>query len=119
MALLKYSAKNHIGLQIRVTGYKLIKSTTNNLIKLYRNNNQIQCVLVSSKNDVYFGTSWTEYVNEGWIPSGLTPKSTIVATNYAHMDTYWAVRGNGSISKRTTNNAAVTTYSYVVIEWSV
>lgn len=114
-----YSAKNHIGLQIRVTGYKLIKSTTNDLIKLYRNDNQIQCVLFSSNNDVYFGTSWAEYVNEGWIPTGLTPKSTIVATNYAHLNTYWAIKGNGAISKCTSANAAVTTQSYVVIEWAV
>ena len=117
--LITFSAKNHNGLQIRVTGYKLIKSTTNDLIKLYRNDNQIQCVLFSSNDDVYFGTSWTEYVNEGWIPTGLTPKSTIVATNYNHLNTFWAVRGNGAISKRTTNSAAVTTSSYVVIGWSV
>ena len=114
-----YSAKNHIGLQIRVTGYKLIKSTTNNLIKLYRNDNQIQCVLYSSKNDVYFGTSWTDYANEGWIPTGLTPKSNIVARNYAHLNTLWAIKVNGAIAKCTTNSAAVTTQSYVVIEWSV
>lgn len=120
MALLTlYSAKNHIGLQIRVTGYKLIKSTTNDLIKLYRNDNQIQCVLFSSNDDVYFGTSWTDYTSGGWIPTGLTPKSTIVATNYANLNTYWAVRANGAISKRTSANAAVTTQSYVVIEWSV
>ncbi len=121
MALLTsyYSAKNHNGLQIRVTGYKLIKSTTNDLIKLYRNDNQIQCVLFSSNNDVYFGTSWTNYVNEGWIPTGLTPKSIIVAENYAYMGTYWAVNANGAIAKRTINNAAVTTQSYVVIEWTI
>lgn len=117
--LATFSAKNHIGLQIRVTGYKLIKSTTNDLIKLYRNDNQIQCVLFSSNNDVYFGTSWAEYVNGGWIPTGLTPKSTIVATNYAHLNTYWAIKGNGAISKCTSANAAVTTQSYVVIEWTV
>lgn len=117
--LITFSAKNHIHLQIRVTGYKLIKSTTNDLIKLYRNDNQIQCVLFSSNDDVYFGTSWTNYVNEGWIPTGLTPKSAIVATNYNHLNTFWVVRGNGAISKRTTNSAAVTTSSYVVIEWTV
>lgn len=110
---------NNINTGIYVAGSKLIKESTNKVLKLYRNDNVMTLTCISTNNDVAFPPSWTVY-SSGFVPSSYRPRSTLIAYNSARMDTFWLVNHDGDVSKRTTSSSQVNnTSSVCIMTWSI
>ena len=110
---------NTANIQINTTGTKLIKQSTNGVLKLYRNDNVMTLTCISTNNDISFPTTWTDY-SAGFVPSQYRPKASMVEYNVVRMDTFWVVNPNGDVSKRTTSSSQVNNInSYTIFTWSI
>ena len=117
--LCTFSANNST-IQCLVKGMKKIKTSTNNVLRLYRNDNVMTLACISNSDDVYFAKDdWVTY-SEGFIPSDLVPRSSLVATNTEAMDCFWLINYQGDVKKRTTRSSNVQNVkSYSLFTWSI
>ncbi|WP_405282124.1 hypothetical protein [Methanobrevibacter sp.] len=99
---------------------KKIKESTNGVLQLWKNGDVLTLMCWSDENNVTFSTDWTVY-SEGFIPLGYRPKSAMMVTNVARIDTYWKIDADtGNISKRTSaNNPASNIKSWAMFTWCI
>ena len=115
-----YFSANNSNIQSNVTGLKKIKESTNGVLQLWKNGDVLTLMCWSDENNVTFSTDWTVY-SEGFIPLGYRPKSAMMVTNVARIDTYWKIDADtGNISKRTSaNNPASNIKSWAMFTWCI
>ena len=89
-------------------------------MQLWKNGDVLTLMCWSDENNVTFSTDWTVY-SEGFIPLGYRPKSAMMVTNVARIDTYWKIDADtGNISKRTSaNNPASNIKSWAMFTWCI